>query len=409
MNKILPAAIQTLLLALVALCFPVAHAFATPSLQFDKTSVTIAQNGTFTLTVNINVDANTAQSSKATIQYAPADFEVVQVADGHFFPSFAQANDQTNGLLEITGYTTSPNTGSTANGQLATITFKALKGSGSSTISFACDGSYHDSNILTIAGQNILQCAQTNQASVTYTGAGVTPTDTPAEGSTPTPTPTQGGSNTVPVCSNLTADKTTAVGTPLAVTFICYGVDTDGYINAAYFDFGDGGKDTIEKNVGSPGSITTTHTYTTVGSLGASCKVRDNNNVWSSVPDVCKKIIYINPKPKVVVLPNTSSSGITPTPTPIKEAALTFVTPTATPSPELTPLPTSEEQPSSSSPMGILIGSVIVIGVGGAIYFLAKRRHGSPPHIPPMSPPTSSPPPASPPSASPPATPPPTS
>lgn len=407
MNKILPTALRILLLALVALMIPSAHALATPNLQFDKTNETVAQNATITLAVTINVDANSAQSSRATIKYASADLEVIQVAKGSFFPEFTWANDAGSGTLELTGYTTTPNSGVTANGQLATITLKAKKNTGSSVVSFGCDGGYHDSNILTVGGDQILLCTQTNQTNLTYTGTGVTPTPTPPPGSTPTPTPIQ-SNNTIPVCSNLSADKTTATGTPLAVTFTCYGVDTDGYINAAYFDFGDGATNTITKNVGSPGSISTTHTYTTIGSLGASCKVQDNNKVWSSVPEVCKKIIYIKPKPKVVVLPNTTTTRLTPTPTPKKEVTLTFVSPTATPSPELTPLPVEEEQPSSpSAPTGILLASVLVIAIGGAIYFLAKRHHGSPPHIPPMNQPVSSPPtptPQTPPPANPPPT-----
>jgi hypothetical protein len=392
MNKLLPTAITTLLFAILALTFPAARAYAAPGILFDKTTLSVAQNTTFTLSININVETNTAQSSRATVQYAPADFDVVQVADGHFFPSFAQANDATNGLLEITGYTTSAGSGSTANGVLATVTFKAKKGSGSSTITFSCANAGHDTNILTVSGQNILSSCttQTNQVAVSYTGAGNptnTPTPTPDPDATPTPTPIQ-SNNTVPVCANLAADKTSAVGIPLPVTFTCSGVDTDGYINAAYFDFGDGTTDTIVKNVGSPGAISTTHTYTTIGSLGVSCKVQDNNKVWSQGADVCKKVISIKSKPKVVVRTGTSASNSTPTPTPTPHVlSLVFVTPTATPSPELTPLPIEEPVQEQSSPAGWLAGSLGVIGIGGAIYLLSKRSHKPPTTIPPSIPP----------------------
>lgn len=392
MNKLLPAITTTILLAILALFVPVTHAYATPNLLFDKTSLSVAQNTTFTLTLTINVDANTAQSSKATIQYAPADLDVTQVADGHFFPSFAQANDPTNGILEITGYTTSAGTGSTANGQLATITFKLKKGSGSSTISFSCTGSGHDTNILTVSGQNLISnCGtQTNQLAVSYTGAGSpTNTPTPTLGATPTPTPA-GSQNTLPVCASLSTSVTTAVGTPLPVTFTCSGVDTDGYINGAYFDFGDGTNDTITKNVGSPGGITTTHTYTTIGSLGVSCKVEDNNQTWSGVPDVCKKIVYIQPRPRIIVRTgSTTSTGGIPTPTPTPpEIALVFVTPTATPSPELTP--PVQEVSSSNFSKWLLLGSIGIILAGLIIYLLSKRRT-HPPVTPPPPPPVQNP------------------
>jgi len=239
MNKLLPAAIKILLLAMLAFGFPFARAYAAPSVLFDKTSVSVAQNGTFNVTVNLNVDAYTAQSSKVTVKYAPADLEVMQVASGNFFPSFSQANDPGTGTLEITGYTTAAGSGSTANGNLATITFKAKKGSGSSSLTFACGGGGHDTNMLTTTGQNIfLSCNPINTLGASYTGSGVpTPTPTPPG---PTPTPQTSGGNTIPYCASLTSDVATGVGSPLAVTFSCAGVDPDGFLGAAEFTFGDG-------------------------------------------------------------------------------------------------------------------------------------------------------------------------
>lgn len=386
MNKLLPTIITSLILCFTALTFPAAHAYAIPSLTFDKTSLSVAQDTTFTVTININVDTNAAQSSAATIQYAPADLDVVQVANANFFPSLTQVNDATGGVLEITGYTTSA-AGVTANGGLATVTFKSKKGAGTSQITFACNGSYHDTNILTPAGNNILSCAQTNALGLTYTGgtAANTPTPTLAAG-VPTPTPVQ-TNNTVPVCAGLSASTTSGVGSPLPVVFSCSGVDTDGYINAAYFDFGDGMTDTIEKNVGSPGVITTTHTYTTIGTLGASCKVRDNNQVWSQVPAVCKTIITIRPKPTVInnITYVTTQTNQTVTPTP---QVVTLVY--ETPSPIASPTAIPSETPSRASQNGLgqfwwLIGSVAAIVIGAVIYMI--RRPQAPP-MPPMTPPT---------------------
>lgn len=376
MNKLLPAAITTFFLALMALVFPVARAYATPSLTFDKSGFVVPQNATFTVNVQINVETNSAQSSKATIQYATNELDVVSVTSGGFFPEFAKANDTTNGILEITGYTTTPGAGFTANGILASVTFKSKKSSGTGSLVFSCTAGGHDSNILSVAGTNIIDCTKINTVALTYGASTITPTDTPA--ATPTPIP---GNNTLPICSSLGADPSSGTGTPFTATFSCSGVDTDGYINAAYFDFGDGQTDTVEKNVGSPGTVTTTHTYMTVGSLGALCKVRDNNNVWTGVTDACRKIVSIQPKPivrRVVVTRAPATNIITPTPTP-QVGELVFVTPTATPSPELTPTPT-ETSKKGSSTFGWLLGiSLLVIVVGAVIYLLSKR----PPHIPP--------------------------
>jgi len=360
MNKLLPI--------LIALAFPLVHAFAAPSILFDKTSVSVPQNTTFSVVLNINVDNNPAQSSLAIIQYAPADLDVMSVDYGTFFPKVPtdplKLNDSGNGLLDINGWTESIG-GFSGSGRFATITFRAKKATGSSSITLRCDGTNKYSNILDTVNTNILACAQTNSLGVTYTAAG-------SEGTpTPTPTPTQ-STNTYPVCANIAATVTSATGTPLAVTFTCSGVDTDGYINAAYFDFGDGTHDTITKNVGSPGAISTTHTYTTIGSLGASCKVQDNNQVWSQVPDVCKKIIYIKPRPKAdQPLAGKTTPLPTTTPTVI---TLVEVAPTATPSPQLTPEPTEIPEKISSPISNWLVGSGILILVGGIIYLFSRRK-----------------------------------
>ncbi|KKU82025.1 MAG: hypothetical protein UY10_C0043G0001, partial [Microgenomates group bacterium GW2011_GWA2_47_8] len=134
-----------------------------------------------------------------------------------------------------------------------------------------------------------------------------TPTSTPSH----TPTPTT-PANAAPYCASLTSDITAATGTPQTVTFTCAGVDPGGDITGAEFVFGDGAKELVQKNVGSPGSISVTHTYTTVGTLGVSCRVRDNDQVFSAPTDACKRIITIRPKPSGAA----PTAGLTLTPTP---------------------------------------------------------------------------------------------
>lgn len=387
-------------LCLLAYAFPVAKAQAAPSVLFSPTSATVVQNNTVTLKITINTDANSVRASDVTILYATNDLDFVSAANGVFFPSFSSANDPTNGRLELHGYTSFIGDSRTGTDSYATVVFKAKKSSGSSTISFICSGSGHDTNIVTTAGQNVLSCAQVNQVGVTYSNGSIptpTPTPTIAAGTTPTPTPTpsQAGTNTIPTCVTLSSDTSLAVGAPLTVTFTCSGMDPDGYINAAAFTFGDGTSDTIYKNAGSPGSISTTHTYTTIGTLGATCRVRDNNNVFSNNSNDCKRIIIINPKPintaSVSYYQRVIAAGkgsvipvVTPTP---EEVAIVYETPTPE-APSITPTPLA--QPAAKLSIAnilwwILGGLAVILG---AILLLRKKNPPPPPYIqPPTQPP----------------------
>lgn len=406
-NKVLQL-FAILLFCLAGLTFPRAVAYATPNLLFDKTSVSVVQNTTFSVTININVDTNSVRSSDVALLYASSDFDVTQVTGGRFFPSFTSANDTSAGRLELHGYTAYVGDSRTGTDTFATITFKAKKGSGSSTISFICSGSGQDTNILTTAGQNILTCTQVNQLGVSYSdGSSPTPTPTPtlAPGETPTPTPTPTNPNTIPTCQTLASDTSLAVGAPLSVTFTCSGIDPDGYINAAEFTFGDGVTDTVYKNAGSPGAITTTHTYTTIGTLGASCRIRDNNNVFSNSTNDCKRIIVINPRPQNAAATSyytrviaAESTAVNPTiavsPTP-EQVAIVYTTPAPT-----VTSPTPTPQVASTK---ISLGNLLWYIGGGLAAILAAillfRKKGPPPTLPPtymQQPPT---PPPSPPSA----------
>lgn len=131
------------------------------------------------------------------------------------------------------------------------------------------------------------------------------PTPTPTTISTPTPTGTSG--NTTPECIELTLSPSSGA-TPFTTTATCTGKDPDGDITAVEFTLPDGTTKLVEQNVGSPGSLATQYTITGNGSYSFSCHVRDNNNVFSSVPDVCKKSISLGPTP---------TPGPSPTPSPI--------------------------------------------------------------------------------------------
>lgn len=381
-------------LVLLAYAFPSAHAYATPSVLFDPTSATVTQNATFQVTVKVNVDSNNVLSSDAIINFAGADLTVQSVTGGSFFPSFSSSIDA-NGKVELHGYETAGNSSITGNGTLATIVFKGTKSSGSSALSFACTGGTTDTNILSSAGQNILSCSQLNTVSVSYAGSDVSPTLTPTPttppGVTPTntstPTPTQvPGQNAIPTCVTLASDISVATS-PVTVTFTCSGVDSDGDITAASFDFGDGSSQTISKNVGSPGSLSTSHTYSTIGAVRASCLVRDNNQVWSPTTTNCQKIVTLNPALSATPIPKSGSTAtLAKSNTGPVVVALISDTPAPTMEPIETLTPTiAPAQKSGSGAIWWVIGVIALIGG----FILLRRKKTTPNgHIPPINPPT---------------------
>lgn len=127
----------------------------------------------------------------------------------------------------------------------------------------------------------------------------LTPTLTPTPTTTPTLTPTP--TNSPPRCSGLSVSPG-AGSKPLTVSFACAGFDPDNDITAAEFGFGGSEKQLVEKGAGQFGSITTTHTYTQAGSYNVTCRVRDNNQVFSGYPDYCKYTVVV------------TDNSLTPTP-----------------------------------------------------------------------------------------------
>jgi len=389
MNNRLPNFFKLIGILALLLCAPLIHAHAASSLQFSPTTKTVTNTETFVATVSINVESATVMGSDTTIIYAGTDLEVTGVTNGGFFPEFNYANNP-SGRLELHGYTSSLYDSKTGTGTLASITFKSKKGVGTNAVVFSCDNTGNDTNILNTGGVNILTCTQVNQLVVTYTGGGDTtvtntPTATTAPGQTSTPTVTPiPGTNTTPVCASLSTSLSEVYGSPQTVSFTCSGVDIGGYINAIEFIYGDGTKQVIEKNIGSPGTLTTTHTYTTIGTLGASCRVRDNDNVYSSVSDGCKKIIKIHPKPSVTSNPANLSGTGTPRATPAKEmVSIISETPDPTPSPIDTPVEenTEESLPGDSNRTLYFGGGAIAL----ILAFLLLRRKKAPPPIPPIT------------------------
>lgn len=183
--------------------------------------------------------------------------------------------------------------------------------------------------------------------------------------------------NPEPTCNGLSTSPATGVK-PLEVTLTCTGSGINSDVLAAEFYFGDGGHERIEKNVGVFGSYTTSHTYKQDGLYAAFCRVKDNNDQFSAVPDSCRKTIEVLRPAKQAI--SSSKKGdvlvtITPTPLPTD-------TPTPTPQPTIEPTETPKEEPTFSFLRNIPIWLIILFIVSLVAYILMALRKKSPPPPP---------------------------
>lgn len=201
-----------------------------------------------------------------------------------------------------------------------------------------------------------------------FAQADITPTITPSLTPTLSPTPTS-IANVLPVCTGLSTIPASGA-VPITVLVACSGNDRDNDITGAEFDFGEGNKQLVESNIGQFGSITTSHTYTNPGTYSIICRLKDNNQAFSSVTDYCKKnisaFIATTPVPTKsisgsddLIIYSGSNSNSTPpmsspTPEPTMEAPL----------PTPTIISTSQNNSKLFQLGQILLISVITIAVG---------------------------------------------
>lgn len=151
------------------------------------------------------------------------------------------------------------------------------------------------------------------------------PTATPS--ATPTITPTS-KPNEPPICTGLSASPTSGKA-PLTVALTGNGVDLDGKITAFEFMFGDGETKIVEKDVEGPASHSLEHPYP-AGSYWASLRIKDNNNVWSEIPESCKVKIEVEESAVGGQESSPTPGGPSLTPTPTKTLKEITQTPTAT-------------------------------------------------------------------------------
>jgi hypothetical protein len=195
------------------------------------------------------------------------------------------------------------------------------------------------------------------------------PTITPTPTVTPTLTPTP--TNSPPRCTGLSVSPGSGVK-PLTVTFACAGFDPDNDITAAEFGFGGSEKRLVEKGTGQFGSITTTYTYTQAGTYNTTCRVRDNNQVFSTYPNYCTYSVVVTensltptPRRTPIPTPTVADTGAT------NEPLLFFgnqptaaITPAATPTTMITPTTTPKKASwFTNEKMAQLVMMIIVSGI----------------------------------------------
>lgn len=359
--------LQSLAAILVTLCIFLrvpATVSAASKLIFEPDVIKAQQNKTFDVIIKIDTERESAFGSDVTVLYPHTDLELTNVLQGDFFRDFQYANNN-DGRLELHGFFSSLNETKSGAGTFATLTFKSKQTSGGGAVSFICTGSTNDSQIINAQGQNILSCNAVNRLDLTYL---------PPITNTPSPTPTGiPSSNKNPVCTSLIVNPISATFIPLNVTLTCTGRDDDGDITAAEFIFGDGKNQIITKNVGSPGSLTTTHTYTNTGSMNATCRLRDNNNTFSTTNSSCSKTISLSSSASISVTatltptPTTQIVDLQATPTPTEEA---YIPPTGNPTPATPITTTTDNYPQA----WILLLVLWIVALVLAFLYYRKRR-----------------------------------
>jgi|GEM_PF-5544347 len=311
------------------------HAAASLTISPGTSSMTSQESRTFT--ISIQTDGNDVFGADAIISYPVSAFEYVSAQNGSFFSDFAHAVDTANGIISLHGYFSSLFETKNGTGTLATFILKAKQTNGNATVSFVCGSGSQSSQVLNADGQNIVSCSALNQSSITFTSTN------------PTPTPTGVFQNIAPDCTGLSVQPSSGTK-PATVTFVCSGKDTDNDIVGAEFNFGNGTTKFIERNVGQYGSLTATYTYTASNTYLVSCRIKDNNQAYSSTPSVCQRSIIVADsaysQPTPTKKPSSGNTvpiiltGATPAPIHLKP----YLTPTPLPSPTISPTMAPDKQ-----------------------------------------------------------------
>jgi hypothetical protein len=235
------------------------QAGANAELSLSPSSKTIGVGETFSIDVLVNTNSQNVVAVGAYLTYDATKLQVASIDTSKSILTMEAEKvfDSNTGKIKISR--TKPTPGiNTANGNLATINFKALAPVSLTKIDFIMDGlgvSGTDSDILLDDGKGTDILASVKNGSYTITSSGIVP----------------------PTCV-INANPTSGAA-PLAVSFSTTGsVDPDGTITSNSWNFGDGSPATGGPNV--------KHTYTAAGTYTAVLSLTDDDGATSSCPKI---------------------------------------------------------------------------------------------------------------------------
>lgn len=175
-KKITAILFHSFIVLIVLLIVPVVFGkVAAATLKFDKTTYTVAVNGTFQVQVMVDPGSDQLNSVDAYILYDSNVLKVQSVANGTLFPN-VNPDTSTAGTVYIAAYVSDPASSISTGGTIATITFQGLT-NGTATLTFDCTSSKIVKD--DVNATNVMQCAQNGQATVTVGSGGATATSAP--------------------------------------------------------------------------------------------------------------------------------------------------------------------------------------------------------------------------------------
>jgi hypothetical protein len=324
------------------------HAQASTNLAFSPDSSAaspISKNVGDSIPLQISVDPgkNLVSFVKLEIQYDPSVLATASAnafqANTNAFPSVLEGPIYSPGKIAVTlSVGPDPTKAIQQKVTAATINFTALKSTPPGTPTLVSYTS--NTQVLSIgssdqASENVLSSA--TPATITIGGSSsipsgtpaptvavsvsptATPTNAPSAAPTEVPTPTlsptpaptispsptpNGGTpstNQPPVCSSLTADRSTTGTAPYSITFTANGSDSDGTVSKVSFNFGDGQVSDVTQSGGigtASVNVSASHTYNNPGTYQASALLTDNAGALSSSSSSssasCSQTITVN-------------------------------------------------------------------------------------------------------------------
>jgi len=171
---------KIIIIALVFFAFtPFLGKAQAATLNFDKTTVSVANGGTFQIAVTVDPAGENLSSVDAYVVFDSTLLKANSVTAGSLFPTVSH-DESTAGKVYIAGMVNDPASSISNSGTVATITFQGLE-NGSGTLAYDCNTSKIIKN--DINATNVITCAQNGTSTVTVgsgSSNGTNPTALPA-------------------------------------------------------------------------------------------------------------------------------------------------------------------------------------------------------------------------------------